>query len=114
MPPIRRNQAMVALLFLAGVALTLAVLDRHLAGRVGATLDLAAIALGEAGGGGADRFDLPGVEADLCNALTGGIWFAWILPRTRVAAGHNPFHVEAVGGRCQRTRRGNTLVFRRG
>lgn len=66
MPLRRRRQAMVLLVFLAGVALTLAVLDRHLAARVGATVELAAIDLGEAGGGGAHRFDLAGVEPDLC------------------------------------------------
>lgn len=114
MLPIRGRQLVALLAFVAGVALTLAALDRHLAGRVAATLELAAIALGDAGEGGADGFELPGVEADLCNALTGGIWFAWILPRTRVEAGRSPFHVEAVGGRCRRTRGGTTLFFRRG
>jgi hypothetical protein len=93
----------VALAFTAGVALILAVLDRDLAGRVGYTLESARIGLAEAGADSVERFELAGVEADLCNAITGGVWLAWILPRTREAARDIEFHVEAAGRRCRRT-----------
>lgn len=61
-------------------------------------------------GGGADVVAATGVQADVCNAFTGGLWFSFLLPQFSKAKDLHP-DVRAALGFCARTAP-NTLLFR--
>lgn len=115
-----RRTAPLGLLFLGGVAIVLGTMDALLARRVGTALDLARAALTaplpHTGAPPASRapttFILEPIEADLCNALTGGVWFSWLLPRTRRAMAFDDLATEPAGGVCRRSSSSNGVVFR--
>ncbi len=93
--------------YLLGVLLVLVILDHFLALRVEAALGEAReqIAVGRpmvAEDAGLRVHVIEGLEADLCNALTGGLWLSVLLPQTRSAARFDDLVAEPVGGRCRR------------
>lgn len=54
-----------------------------------------------------------GIEADMCNAFTGGTWFRFLMPRLSRAQDLCGKDVRSQSGYCSRSRGGaNTLVFR--
>lgn len=110
------------LVFLGAVAVVLGVLDLVLARKVGGALERARAALhvppptGSVGGpaAGSAAFLLEPLGADLCNALTGGVWFSRLLPRTRRAMAFDDLIAEPVDGACRRHSRSNGVIFRAG
>jgi len=51
-----------------------------------------------------------GVQADLCNAFTGGLWFGFVMPRSESVRKFHP-DVRSRSGFCDRSGT-NTLLFR--
>jgi hypothetical protein len=109
------RRALVPVAFLGSVALVILVLDWNLASRVAASVEEARSALVES----VDRsqeaestgYQVTGVPADLCRALTGRVHGGWMLPRTRRVIQDNPFEVRVEGDRCRRGSSNHALSF---
>lgn len=112
------RRLLIAALFLLAVVAGLQVMDAMLYRRAKRLYDRAASAAG-AGAGEADLHvtrrggelvvAASGVQADVCNALTGRMWFSFLMPRSAGLAGLHP-GVRSRTDSCERASP-NTLLF---
>jgi hypothetical protein len=102
-------------LFAWAVWVVLAIMDSQLANKAQAVLDVAERDL-QAHRAGADadqtwRHETMPLEADVCNTLSGGLWFGFLVPKAnRIAPPESMVLELRRRGRCSRSQR-TVLVF---
>lgn len=103
-------------LFAWVVWMVMTFMDSQLAGKAQAVLDVAERDL-QAHRAGPDaerawRHETMPLEADVCNTLSGGLWFGFLMPKAnRIAPPEGMVLEPGPAGRCSRSQR-TVLVFR--
>ena len=98
--------------FLGVLWLSLSVLDATLARRAQAVIDAAQAQSRLPAAGGEWAWQVHGLEADMCNALTGGLWLSWVMRKSSALQWPPGLKVRSSNGSCQRLG-GNTMIFYR-
>jgi hypothetical protein len=91
---------------------SLSVLDGTLAKRAQAVIDAAWAQATVLGPAPVWQWRVQGLEADVCNALTGGLWLSWVMPKSSALRWPPELKARVEGGSCRRSG-GNTVVFSR-
>ncbi len=108
----RRMRRFWSVVILGIFWLSLTVLDSTLAKRTQAVIDAAWAQATVFGPGPAWQWRVQGLEADVCNALTGGLWLSWVMRKSSDLRWPPGLQASVEGGSCRRSG-GNTVVFRR-
>jgi hypothetical protein len=98
--------------FLGVLWLSLSVLDTTLARRAQAVIDAAQAQSRMSGAGAEWAWRVRGLEADMCNALTGGLWLSWVMRKSSALDWPAGLKVKSENDGCQRFG-ANTLIFYR-